>query len=206
MHATRILFLLSFFAVSAGPVRGQIELGAKAGLAVSNFVGDDDPEFSSKANFTGGFTFRHELSRNFSIQPEFLYAVKGAKTQTEIDGVLADVSFRVTYLEVPAILRYSITPRSGISPVLAAGPTLSWNADARVKFKAVGSDLEFTEADDSIESFDLGMAAEVGLDFKWDLRTISTGIRYTFGLSQLVSDSESNRRNGTLAITAGVAL
>jgi outer membrane protein W len=200
------LLLAGLIAATATSAGAQIDLGVRAGLSVSTFLGSQDPDFSSRLNFTGGLTLRHDLSRNLSIQPEIVYAVKGAATETEIDGVPAEVSFSITYLEFPALIRYSFSPRSSISPVVAAGPSVAWNADARVRFRAVGSDLEFTESDDSVASFDMGVAAEAGVDVKWDLRTVSAAVRYTFGVTDLTDDPERKRRNGSMALTLGLAL
>jgi hypothetical protein len=188
------------------PASAQIQFGAKAGISFTNFLGDSDPEFEQKTNFSGGFSFRHEMNRNASFQPELLYVVKGSKTQTEIDGIDANLSFSITYLEVPALFRYSLNPRSGVSPVIAAGPVASWNIDSRVRFSAVGSDVEFTESDDSIKQFDFGVAAEVGADFRWDLRTISVGVRYTYGVSNLVDNPDDPKHNGALSLSAGIGL
>ena len=188
------------------PLSAQIQFGAKAGVAFANFLGDSDPEFEQKTNFTGGFTFRYEMNRNASFQPELLYAVKGSKTRTSIDGVEADVSFTITYIEVPVLFRYSVNPRANFSPVVAAGPVASWNIDSRVRFSAVGSDTEFTESDDSIKEFDFGVAAEVGGDISWDLRTISVGLRYTYGVSNLIDDPDDPKHNGVLSLTAGIGL
>ena len=184
----------------------QIELGAKAGVSISNFLGDSDPEFERKVNFTGGFTFRHDRSRNIAIQPELLYAAKGAKTQTQLNDVLTDLNFAVIYLEVPVLLRYSFSPRSDLSPVLLAGPVGSWNIDARVAFSAAGSDLEFSESDDSIKALDFGVAVGAGVDFKWDLKTVTVEARYTYGVSNLIDNPDDPKHNGVASLTAGVVL
>ncbi|MFV1980866.1 MAG: porin family protein [Rhodothermia bacterium] len=207
IHKTFSVWLIAaVLLVVPASARAQIQLGAKVGFAVTNFLGDSDPQFQSKANFTGGFTFRHEMTRNHSIQTELLYVVKGSKTQTRINDVPSDLSFTVTYLEVPALLRYSFSPRSGVSPIIAAGPVVSWNIDSRVKWSAVGSDVEFSDSDDSIRGIDLGVAAEAGVDFKWDLRTISAGLRFTYGVSNIIENPDDPKHNGAFAATVGIGL
>ncbi len=184
----------------------QIQLGAKAGFAVANFVDDPDTEFESKVNFTGGFTFNSELNRNVSLQPEVLYVVKGAKTQAVIDEVPLNLSFSVTYIEVPLLLRYSMNPRSDITPVFLAGGAASWNINSRVKFGIVGGDTEFSDADDSIKALDFGVVVAAGVDIKWDLRRITLEARYTRGLTNLVDDQDDPKRNTAIAVTAGIRL
>jgi outer membrane protein W len=184
----------------------QVQLGAKAGLAVTNFVGDSDPDFNTKINFTGGFTFRTYFNRNVAVQPELVYTMKGSKTITELDGILSNVSFSIMYIEVPVLLRYSLSPRSSVSPVVAAGPTVAFNVDSRITYGAVNSDLEFTDRDDSIKGVDLGFAAEIGADLQWDLRTISVGARYTYGVSNIIDNPDDPKHNGVFSVTAGIAL
>ena len=174
--------------------------------AGNHFLGDDNPTFESKTNFTGGFTVRTDLNRNLAFQPELLYAVKGSQTTTELDRVISDVSFTITYIEVPVLLRYSFTPRSTVSPVVSAGPVVSFNIDSRVRYSAVGSDIEFTDSDDSIKGTDFGVAAEVGADFRWTLRTISLGARYTYGISNIIDNPDDPKHNGAFSLMAGIAL
>jgi hypothetical protein len=195
------------FCLVANRAHGQnIQLGAKAGFAVSNFVGDKDTDFDAKFNFSGGFPFAYRVNRNVEFTPEILYVVKGAETVATIDNALADLSFSVVYLEFPLVAKYILSPRKKFTPIFTAGPVVSWNIDARVRYSAVGSDVEFNEPDDSIRSLDVGVAVGAGVDFSWDLRRITVEIRYTRGVSNLVDTEDDPKYNGVLALTAGVGL
>ena len=204
--ARAVSFVIALVWMAPQVAAGQVQLGAKAGLAITNFVGDDDPDFKPKTNFTGGFTFRTDLNRNLAFQPELMYTMKGSKTITEFGGVLSNVSFSVMYIEAPVLLRYSLNPRSTVSPTLAAGPVVSFNLDSRIKYGAVNGELEFTDSDDSIKGVDMGVTAEVGADLRWDLRTISVGARYTYGVSNLIDNPDDPKHNGVFSVMAGIAL
>ncbi|HUF08419.1 MAG TPA: porin family protein, partial [Rhodothermales bacterium] len=184
----------------------NIQLGAKAGMAITNFVGDRDTEFDAKMNFVGGFPLSYPINRNLLLTPEILYAAKGADALATVDGVPLELSFSVIYLEFPLLAKYVLSPRKRVSPILTAGPVVSWNIDARVRYNAVGSDIEFNDRDDSIETLDYGVAVGGGVDFSWDLRKITVELRYTRGVSNLIDDDDDPKRNGVVALTAGVGL
>lgn len=184
----------------------NIQVGAKAGVAVTNFVGDKDTDFESKYAFTGGFPFAYRVNRNLTFTPELLYAAKGAETVATIDNVPLELNFSVLYLEFPLLAKYVVSPRAKLSPIVTAGPVVSWNIDSRVRFNAVGSDTEFNEPDDSIKTIDYGVAVGGGMDFLWDLRRITVELRYTRGIANLIDNPDDPKHNGVLSLMAGVGL
>ncbi|HLE57889.1 MAG TPA: porin family protein, partial [Rhodothermia bacterium] len=145
-------------------------------------------------------------NRNLLLTPEIVYAAKGADALATVEGVPLELSFSVIYLEFPLLAKYVLSPRKKVSPILTAGPVVSWNIDARVRFNAVGSDVEFNEQDDSIKTLDYGVAVGGGVDFAWDLRRITVELRYTRGVSNLIDDDDDPKHNGVVSLTAGVGL
>lgn len=184
----------------------NIQLGAKAGLSVVNFVGDKDTNFDSKLTFVGGFPLSYKVNRNLIFTPEIIYSQKGAEALATIDGIPLELNFSVIYLELPLVTKYVVSPRAKISPIVTAGPVISWNIDSRVRYNAVGSDTQFNQPDDSIKSLDYGVAVGSGIDFSWDLRRITVELRYTRGLANLIDDDSDPKYNGVLSLTAGVGL
>lgn len=184
----------------------KIQVGAKAGLAIANFVGDRDTDFESKPTFVGGFPLSYPINRNLLLTPEIVYAAKGAKTTATIDNLPLELNFSVIYLEFPLLAKYILSPRKKLSPIVTAGPVVSWNIDSRVRFRVVGSDNEFNEPDDSIKTMDYGVAIGAGVDFSWDLRRISVELRYTRGVSNLIDNPDDPKHNGVVSLTAGVGL
>jgi len=204
---TGLPILALLFLLSVSPLAGQnIEVGARAGVSLTNFVGDKDTDFTSKWSFVGGFPLNYRVNRNLHVSPEILYSAKGAKAMASIDGVPLDLDFSVIYLEFPLLLKWVTNPRRAVTPIFTAGPVIGWNIDARVKYRAVGADNEFSEQDDSIRKIDYGVAVGGGVDFKWDLRRITVELRYTRGISNLIDDSSDPKYNGVVALTAGVGL
>ena len=204
---TCLLVLSLALCLAASTLQAQdIQVGAKAGMAITNFVGDPDTDFDAKMNFVGGFPLLYPISRHLLLTPEIVYAAKGADALATVDGVPLELSFSVIYLEFPLLAKYVLSPRRKVSPILTAGPVVSWNIDSRVRFNAVGSDVEFNEQDDSIKTLDYGVAVGGGVDFAWDLRRITVELRYTRGVSNLIDDDDDPKHNGVVSLTAGVGL
>ena len=204
---TCLLVLSLALCLAASTLQAQdIQVGAKAGMAITNFVGDPDTDFDAKMNFVGGFPLLYPINRHLLLTPEIVYAAKGADALATVDGVPLELSFSVIYLEFPLLAKYVLSPRKKVSPILTAGPVVSWNIDARVRFNAVGSDVEFNERDDSIKTLDYGVAVGGGVDFAWDLRRITVELRYTRGVSNLIDDDDDPKHNGVVSLTAGVGL
>ncbi|MGA7303953.1 MAG: porin family protein [Rhodothermales bacterium] len=202
----RVLPLCLLCALCTTSSAQSIQLGAKAGFGIANFVGDKNTDFNSKVTFVGGFPFSYEVNRNLVFTPEIVYAQKGAEALATIDNVPLELNFSVLYLEFPILAKYIFSPRRKITPIVTAGPVLSWNIDSRVRYNAVGSDTQFNEPDNSIKTLDYGVAVGGGVDFSWDLRRISIELRYTRGVTNLIDNKDDPKYNGVVALTAGIGL
>lgn len=184
----------------------NIQLGAKAGMAITNFVGDEDTDFESKVSFVGGFPLSYPVNRNLFLTPEILYVIKGAEQLAIINSAPAEVRTSVTYIELPILIKYIALPRRRWSPIITAGPVFSWRIDARSRYNRPGSDIQLTEIEDSVKELDFGTAIGGGVDLLWDLRRITLELRYTHGLTNLTDEADDPKHNSVVSLTAGVGL
>jgi len=204
---TGLPILALLFSLWVSPLAGQnIELGARAGVSVTNFVGDKDTDFEAKWAFVGGFPLAYRVNRSITMILEILYAVKGAEQLAVINDGPAEVRTAVTYLEFPLLGKYLLAPRRSWSPIVTIGPVMSWKLDARSRYNRPGSDFVQTEIEDDVRSQDFGIAVGTGVDFSWGLRRLTLELRYTRGLSDLTKATDDPKRNGAVALTAGVGL
>lgn len=184
----------------------NIKLGARAGVAITNFVGDKDTDFDPRVAFIGGFPLTYRINRNLELTPEILYVLKGAKQLAIISNAPAEVRTSITYIEFPLLARYIVTPRNSWSFIATAGPVMSWKIDARSRYNRPGSDLVQTEIEDSVTTLDFGVAAGGGVEFGWDLRRIAVELRFTRGLSNLTDDEDDPKHNSAVSLTAAIGL
>ena len=95
----------------------QVQIGPKAGLSLSKISGladvFEDIEYPFIIGFNVGVTSSIQITDNFSIAPELLYAQKGTKLRFEFtffDGrqettFPVTTSIRLNYLEMPVLGR-----------------------------------------------------------------------------------------------------
>lgn len=114
------------------PVSAQVHVGFLCGLNLANlsFDPDEGMDFSSHTAFGFGGVFDSSLGENISVRLEPMYLQKG--TETKEQGV--DIEFKLTYLEVPIMLKYDFDS-GDVKPYVMAGPTIGLNLSAKVKGK-----------------------------------------------------------------------
>ncbi len=98
----------------AAPASAQIGFGIKAGLNVANLEDlktiDTAEELEKEAmtGFVGGAYVKFPMGP-MRLQVEGLYSVKGAKGTSHIGLSSAPWETKLTYLEIPALLKYEFT-------------------------------------------------------------------------------------------------
>ena len=187
--------LLALVVASAAPAAAQIGYGIKAGVNVSNltFESDDDVPTSARIGALAGVFATIPIGGRLSVQPEAIYTAKGASLDDA--GLASD--YLVDYLEVPLLVRLRLT--RGI--YVAAGPTVALRLRARSRTPFGGSTEEIDLTDD-VESFEAGVAAAGGLEW----RRWVVDVRYTHGLTDVDADTSDTVaiRNRTVSVAAGI--
>jgi len=173
-----------------------------------------------RTGFAGGVGVGFDLLGGWRIQPEVLYVVKGADADFIFDnsenvlgsetpgspGVPVHATFDLTYLEIPVLLVYTFQLPGIVRPKVFAGPSFSSKLDARVRFRAVGSNIEQEETDRSVQSLDAGAVVGAGLEISFgSSQRLSLGGRGTFGLSN-ARKRDPALHNTSFVFFAGIVL
>jgi hypothetical protein len=182
------------------PVFAQgISTGVRGGLNMATTAtggegGDGALEWQPRAVFGGFVTWR--VTSWLELQPEVLYAMKGAKS--EEFGLTAKIL--LDYIEVPALARLSRGARGARSWYLVAGPSLSFLTRARSRADFGGA-IEEIDLTDDVERFDIGVAAGGGVEFG----SLLVDARYNHGLSDIDADATDDVtvRNRAVSLTVG---
>lgn len=168
--------LLSAVAVMAFGVAAQaqdMKFGVKAGLNIANIGGDAETEGSRMGLHIGGVA-EFKLSETFSIQPELLYSMMGAKIN-QTDGFDSEeVDLKLDYLTIPVMAKYYIA--EGFS--IEAGPYVGFLMSAKV---------EDEDVKDGYKGVDFGLGAGVAYDLPMG---VFFQARYAAGLSEIGEDFE----------------
>jgi len=157
----------------------EAKFGVKAGLNLSNLTGDIENN-SIKAGFQVGALVDIKISDNFSIQPEVLYSMQGAKFD--------DGKIELSYINVPVMAKFYVA--NGFS--LEAGPQIGFLMSAKAKEDGAGSE----DIKDFLKSTDFGLNIGAGYDLT---ENFNLGVRYGFGLSNIAEEGD-DLKNSNIAI------
>ena len=206
MKRSVILVLAALLVSSAAMAETNYTLGVKAGGGMSkmNIEGGD-----WKMGFDGGAFFDVEFSPGYSIQAEFLYAMKGLKL--DLMG-MGEFEWKLDYIEIPILLKRKLITEGDVRPVFFAGPAIGILSSANQKVEFMGEEEE-VDIKDVFTSTDIGLVVGAGLD--WMVGTsgkLTLDARFTISLtdnfdksSQEVEDivTDESLRNWNLALMVG---
>lgn len=163
----------------------QLQLGLKAGVNISNFVGGDfkNIENESLTRPYAGAYVRWRFANNLGLQPEVVWSEQGAKLKsstTEFDA-------KVSYINVPIMLQYHFN-----SLYIEIGPQVGFKLNEDVPD---ASSEDFTKSSDVAGALGLGFETKLGLGIN---------ARYILGLSSIGNiespDYSSDFKNGVFQV------
>lgn len=130
------------------------------------------------------------------LQPELLYAMKGAKGE-EFD---IPSKLLLDYLEFPLLVRKSMGSPHAMAWYVGGGPSFGYRLRAKTRAD-FGDAIEEIDVSDDVERFDLGVAVGGGLEF----RRVVVDARYTHGLTDIDKDTSDGVKvaNRAVSVTAG---
>ena len=201
--------LLLFVARVDGAGAQGVTFGLWGGPTWATLEGADAENFRRRAGFSaGGFATLH-ASRLLAIQPEILYAEKGAEAEA-LEGV---GSVRLTYVEVPLLARLTLpTPAAGVRPHLVAGPAISFRRDCEVDAE-VGGEMGTLDCEDEIfggelatKNIDYGVVLGGGIAFGVGRADLVLDARYDLGLPTIDNSSaDQSVKNRVIYLLLGLA-
>lgn len=187
-----ILCATSAFAQGFGKgVRGGLNV---ATTATGGENGDAAPDWQLRG-VVGGFIV-WPVTSWLVLQPELLYAMKGAKQ--EAFGLQSKLL--LDYIEVPVLARVSRGSPGTRTWYIVAGPSFGWLARAKARADFGGATEEIDLKDD-VKSYDIGLTAGGGMEFG----SILVDARYTHGLSDIDKDTSDDVEvtNRAISVTVG---
>lgn len=197
------LIAASFF-LWLSPVNSQagIQFGLRGGVNSSKLTGADiqdlEGTIKSKVGIVGGIFLAINIGKIITIEPEFLYTMKG--TQQEVTGDYTEKLYG-DYLEIPVLLKLRL-PTPGIQPVIFAGPSVGF----KLKEKLQINDQDVPLEEKILENNDYGAIFGAGLDFG---RHLMIDVRYSLGLKKVLSAAQGTSpldiKTGVWSATIGLA-
>ncbi len=195
------ILLILIFNISAQS-QSKVHLGVKGGYINSGFLGNDAVGLEKRAGYSVGVFF-HTISKRgfFGIQPELLYAQKGASL---ISGnVKEDYLFH--YAETPIMFKISI-PIKIVHAKILLGPYAAF----KVQENITQTDLvtnEVRKLVDDTSGFDFGMTGGAGIDLMLKSLFLTVDGRYNMGFTELGGiNNASDVKNANFSVNVGVGI
>lgn len=207
----KIVLSLSFLFITVSYLNAQdIYYGPKVGINVSHlyFSGDDATTLKdmSKMKLASHFGVFAEIAFDdfFSIQPELLYSIKGARYRKSDDDKYKS-SYVYKYLSLPIVGKYYVTKKISIE----AGPQVAYLLGAReitvndVVDSNLGHEAASIDISDKTQDFDFGVTLGAGYLTKTGFYLSA---RYNLGVlnaHKTLADEDMSLHNGAIQLSAG---
>jgi hypothetical protein len=152
-----------------------MELGVKAGLNLSDLYTTDTSISDMLYGFNAGAYLKMSASNIFAIQPEFSISTKGASIRYNDPLLDGTANFQLTYLELPVLCDFKLSRHLN----LQFGPYVSCLVGAKVTNMANINLFNFEQNVDvnRFNHIDAGLILGAGIE----VRTVTVGLRYTYG-------------------------
>ncbi|HMI06956.1 MAG TPA: porin family protein [Flavobacterium sp.] len=182
-----ILTALAVLAFGFTNAQKNVRFGLKGGLNLSTLTGDVQNAEIKPGVHIGGLV-EIKLTNRFSLQPELLLSMQGAKSDysENFGGVRYEYEdkYNLTYINVPVMAKFYVIPKLS----LEAGPQLGFLVSAKNKY---------TER--SIDGNNSSSISDTQ-DVKGDFATIDAGVN--FGLSYYFTDNIFIQGRYSLGLTS----
>ena len=150
--------------------------GVKAGASLTNYTGKGADGAEYKFGFNGGFVANLAVNDAFSIQPEVLYSMKGAKASGNIFGTNLTYKETLHYIDVPVLAHINA---GGL--FFEVGPQIGFLVAAKATADA-GGQSGSGDVKDNFNTVDFGYAGGLGYQVA---NGPGIGLRYNGGFTDV---------------------
>jgi hypothetical protein len=198
-NTARIGLAVAILAAAPAARAQDIRFGIKGGASLADLAGGEDTfgdtESKTRNGLVAGAFLAFPLGGRLELQPEALFAQKGAA----FDFSDIDTKLKLDYVEVPLLLKARFGG-AGIRPYVFAGPYLGFRVKAEVSVDAGEDGSSSQDLDDETKSVDYGGVAGAGLEFPASRGAFLLEARYARGLANITSDDAANEDSVTNAV------
>jgi Outer membrane protein beta-barrel domain len=183
MNNFRIMFALLIITtvqqVRAQETKNGAKFGVKGGVNFSNLYTEDVSDENVLVGYHVGLTAKLPITDFLSIQPELLYATKGAELTYNNAFATGTAKFALNYIEIPLLAVINVNKNINIH----AGPYVAFLIDGKVTNQSNVNAFNFEDnlSKDDFNRFDAGLSIGAGVD----VESFSFGVRYNYGLQKV---------------------
>src|SRR5882757_4787241 len=158
----------------------KTKFGIKGSFSLTTLYSSDVSTNHMKPGFDAGIFVKMPVTRGFSIQPEFLYSLQGAKNSYNnfVEGS-GEYRFNLGYLKMPVLAVVNLAPNFN----LHLGGYAAYLVNANVRNVdhngTIQNAADLNTAD--FNRWDFGLVGGLG----FDIENFTLGARYNYGLSHI---------------------
>ena len=198
-----ILVVALFTLIAVLPATAQVNFGVIGGLNLANLSVDPDQgvDISNRTAIGIGGILSFGMGETLALQLEPMFLQKGAKLKLSDLGFTLEAEIKVSYIEVPAMLKFAFGS-GDTKPYVMAGPTVGYLLSAKVK-----DDMEEQDIKDDVKNIDFGLAFGGGVSLPMGNNTLFVEARYSLGLSDInddPDDPDTSIKTKGIQIMAGI--
>lgn len=205
MNTRSLAILVAVFVVAgaAGTSAGEVSVGLKGGLIMTNVTGipeEWEDAQSYRTGFSGGAFLNYAFDEALSLQPELLYVPKGF-SGTLYDGFIdVDASPRFEFLELPVLLKYTFSGGGKLHPCVFAGPSIGFAMSSKLKISVgwLSSSIDISSVTNDV---DFGVVAGAGFGYETNRGLITFDARYQRGFTNIIESTELDINGSTQTIS-----
>ena len=183
-----------FALLPAGASAQQVGGGVKAGVTLGDLTNITDPldlpgaGTALRVGYAVGGFLAIRFDNGLSVQPEVLFTQKGVRLDLGQDTVAADLKFKVDYLDVPVLARYTFG--KGVRGYVFAGPSFDFKLSAKAESDIAGESDE-EDFSEELEDFEFAIVFGGGIEFG----PLLLEARWSEGLTNIVRTDSTRRRS-----------
>lgn len=206
----KLLLLVALMAVTlsahAQHEQGDITIQPRVGFTISNITDGD----KSKLNLAYGVDFERFFTDQFSLSLGLMFTNQGCKFNIYDDikdasnkGLSSDATTKLNiyYGSLPIMANYYVLPglalKAGVQPAFRVKAKIE-RGDTKLDFDNM-IDMLFAGEGNKLNTFDLSIP--VGLSY--EIIGITADVRYNFGVTKLVSNTDKGIYNRVFTVTLG---
>ena len=206
----KLLLLVALMAVTlsaqAQHEQGDITIQPRVGFTISNITDGD----KSKLNLAYGVDFERFFTDQFSLSLGLMFTNQGCKFNIYDDikdasnkGLSSDATTKLNiyYGSLPIMANYYLLPglaiKAGVQPAFRVKAKIE-RGDTKLDLDNM-IDMLFAGEGNKLNTFDLSIPVGLSYEFKG----ITADIRYNFGVTKLISNTDKGIYNKVFMVTLG---
>jgi hypothetical protein len=177
----------------------RLPLGIWAGVTSSTFRGSDAPGPTNLAGFSAGVFTQWRFAPYLALQPEIDFTQKGSDELDAASGSLFTMHIRLTYIEVPVLLRMDAPAVGPLTPFALAGPEVAFKVGCSVVVGGLAGGFSCADLPPAA-STDFGGVLGAGVAFNVAGRRYGLSARYDAGFTNAFTGNDAKNRAWTLLL------